>query len=332
MGSSPPQCTHNVHTHTHTHISNSMWVCVLPDARARCRKQQCPRTRALVTSIICTRSHELIPSILSFHTFAKAIKKKREPKPSERRPRTKPAPLEPAFASWLARAYLFSDFRRSLKCSRIFSICSRSSELGEDEVFALAAVEPLVPVGPLEDADPPFRIASIASMWRIASVDCCRRLDADWVGRRRSRRRRARSRARRGGAGGRGGGRRFARRSVAGDAVAGELGEAAGAAAALLSGVRAAGVADAAGVDDAADAIGAAPPAAFSNSLRCARNSSSLARIAGSMPVVPEVPTAPGVPVAGAVGAAGLPRPSRQPARSGLPEACRRTRAIRSSW
>ena len=37
------------------------------------------------------------------------------------------------------------------------------------------------------------------------------------------------------------------------------------------------------------------PPAAFSNSVRCARNSTSFARMAGSIAVVPEVPTAPGV-------------------------------------
>ena len=54
--------------------------------------------------------------------------------------------------------------------------------------------------------------------------------------------------------------------------------------------------------DEAADALGEAalPPAAFSKSIRCERNSTSLARTAGSTVVVPEVPTAPAVPVAGA--------------------------------
>jgi hypothetical protein len=40
-------------------------------------------------------------------------------------------------------------------------------------------------------------------------------------------------------------------------------------------------------------------PAAFSNSARWVRNSTSFARIAGSSVTVPDVPTAPGVPAVG---------------------------------
>ena len=76
--------------------------------------------------------------------------------------------------------------------------------------------------------------------------------------------------------------------------AAGVLGDAglAWAAAAVVS----AGVAG----DAAGDALADAPPAAFSKSARCVRNSTSLARIAGSIVVVPEVPTAPAAPAAGA--------------------------------
>src|SRR6185436_19574489 len=67
----------------------------------------------------------------------------------------------------------------------------------------------------------------------------------------------------------------------------------------------AAAAASAAAGDAAGDAVGdalavAPPPAAFSKSIRCVRNSTSLARIAGSTPVVPDVSTAPAAPGAGA--------------------------------
>ena len=58
--------------------------------------------------------------------------------------------------------YLLSALRSSLRCVRICSICARSSEVAVG-VFALLAVDPLVPVDPAA-ADDPFRIASIASM------------------------------------------------------------------------------------------------------------------------------------------------------------------------
>ena len=67
----------------------------------------------------------------------------------------------------------------------------------------------------------------------------------------------------------------------------------------------AAAAASAAAGDAAGDAVGdalavAPPPAAFSKSIRCVRNSTSLALIVGSTPVVPDVPTAPAAPGAGA--------------------------------
>lgn len=84
----------------------------------------------------------------------------------------------------------------------------------------------------------------------------------------------------------------------AADAMVEALGSVAGAAGALADGLLAA-LAAGAFEDEAADAW-APPPAAFSKSARCERNSTSFARIAGSIVVVPDVPTAPAVPVAGA--------------------------------
>jgi len=78
--------------------------------------------------------------------------------------------------------------------------------------------------------------------------------------------------------------------------VAGVLGCAAAAASAVAGDAAGDAVGDAAG-----DALAVAPPpAAFSKSIRCVRNSTSLALIVGSTPVVPDVPTAPAAPGAGA--------------------------------
>lgn len=78
--------------------------------------------------------------------------------------------------------------------------------------------------------------------------------------------------------------------------AAGVLGVVAG----VLGCAAAAGSAPVAG-DAAGDALAdAPPPAAFSKSIRCVRNSTSLARIVGSTPVVPDVPTAPAAPGVGA--------------------------------
>ena len=84
----------------------------------------------------------------------------------------------------------------------------------------------------------------------------------------------------------------------AGDAVgvlAVLVGDAEGAAVVLAEGA-AVVLAEGAAVVLAA-ALGSAgvplPPAAFSNSVRCERNSTSFARIAGSIATVPDVPTAP---------------------------------------
>ena len=83
--------------------------------------------------------------------------------------------------------------------------------------------------------------------------------------------------------------------------AAGVLGVVAG----VLGCAAAAGSAPVAG-DAAGDALAVAPPpAAFSKSIKCARNSTSLARIVGSTDdVVPDVPTAPAAPGAGAGAAA----------------------------
>jgi len=81
------------------------------------------------------------------------------------------------------------------------------------------------------------------------------------------------------------------------------LGEAADAA--LASGDDGDAVVEAGAADSLA--VDAPPPAAFSNSIRCERSSTSFARMPGSTAVVPDVPTAPavpGAPVAAAAGAA----------------------------
>ena len=54
-----------------------------------------------------------------------------------------------------------SAFRSAARCVRICSICSRFSELAPEA----GLLEPVVPAVP----DDPFRIASIASMWLMAS-------------------------------------------------------------------------------------------------------------------------------------------------------------------
>ena len=56
----------------------------------------------------------------------------------------------------------FSAFRRAMRCVRICSIWARSSELP----LLVDAVDPVVPAV----ADP-FKMDSIAAMWRITSDD-----------------------------------------------------------------------------------------------------------------------------------------------------------------
>ena len=203
---------------------------------------------------------------------------------------------------------------------RIFSICAASSEFGL--LADLAAVEPLVPVVP-----DPFRIDSMASMCRIASALwpwCASAFAAgDWLD--------GRSAVAAGLLDAGVGAVVPLVPAVAvgaevlpdvpvgvGSAVALGVGSAVGvavgcaAAAAVAAGSLGDEVeAEAAGADGLveplaageADAVVGVPPAAFSNSVRCARNSTSLARIAGSSALVPEVPTAPGVAAGGAVAA-----------------------------
>ena len=93
---------------------------------------------------------------------------------------------------------------------------------------------------------------------------------------------------------------------VVGDEVVGDEGVLAGELLLMVDDVD-----DAAGAElDAGDELDAADgsePAAFSKSIKCERNSTSLPLMAGSraVAVLPEVPTAPGVPVGAAAASAG---------------------------
>ena len=204
----------------------------------------------------------------------------------------------------------------------------------------LLVAEPVVPAAP----DDPFGIASIASMWRIAS-EWTRLRFRRLIGRIRGRRRGAA-----GGAGGRrgcparrAGRRRRARRRLGGVVgAAGGVGSVGAAAGGVLGGSATSGLGWAAAAagstgvagDAAGEALADAPPAAFSNSIRCVRNSTSLARIVGSTVLVPLVPTAPAAPGAGVAGRrcrGTRPRADRQPGYSGSPVVCCRTHANRCS-
>ena len=235
-----------------------------------------------------------------------------------------------------ARDYLLSDFRSSLKVRADLLDLRAIERARRGRVFALAAVEPLVPAGSAGDA--PFRIASIASMCRIASADgpCVPwALDgppstASWA--RRSPRR----------------WRRRARHAALGEAV---LRGAAGAAVARRGRGRRGGRAAGAGCRGcrrrSCPACGLpvwptlpAPMTPLTPSARAARRLLELAQVRTELLELGANRRieARGARRADRTGRAGRGRRGgcralrRQPARSGLPEACRRTRAIRCSW